>query len=200
VLDILPCLCEVVQIWLVHNVTCTPIARQRVGRHVPTEAHARNNRTSNARQRSCKHKSLTIEDGVSVESVQRSYLKDNRCYRFRDTRVEAGSNTFTVTLQVVGGDEKGSLKSETVKYGRESQGTWTGERLLWQGHQHMQKTDPSSRQRGCPQKQDRNCQAVMKISGHEPQMGLDTKTYWLTDWLTVCHNVTLTLTTGSVSQ
>jgi hypothetical protein len=33
------------------------------------------------------------------------------------TRVEAGSNTFTVILRVVGGDEKGSLKSETVKYG-----------------------------------------------------------------------------------
>jgi hypothetical protein len=30
--------------------------------------------------------------------------------------VEAGSNTSTVTLRVVGGDEKGSLKSETVKY------------------------------------------------------------------------------------
>jgi hypothetical protein len=35
------------------------------------------------------------------------------------THVEAGSNTFTVTLQVVGGDEKGSLESETVKYGHE---------------------------------------------------------------------------------
>jgi hypothetical protein len=34
--------------------------------------------------------------------------------------VEAGSNTSTVTLQVVGGDEKGSLESETVKYGHES--------------------------------------------------------------------------------
>jgi hypothetical protein len=33
------------------------------------------------------------------------------------TRVEEGSNTSTVTLRVVGGDEKGSLKSETVKYG-----------------------------------------------------------------------------------
>jgi hypothetical protein len=31
--------------------------------------------------------------------------------------VDAGSNTSTVTLQVVGGDERGSLKSETVKYG-----------------------------------------------------------------------------------
>jgi hypothetical protein len=40
-------------------------------------------------------------------------------------RVEAGSNTSTVTLRVVGGDEKGSLESETVKFGRESHGTRT---------------------------------------------------------------------------
>jgi hypothetical protein len=46
--------------------------------------------------------------------------------------VEVGSNTSTVTLRVVRGDEKGSLKSETVKYGRESQGTRTRERLRWQ--------------------------------------------------------------------
>jgi hypothetical protein len=32
-------------------------------------------------------------------------------------RVEAGSNTSTVTLRIVGGDEKGSLEFETVKYG-----------------------------------------------------------------------------------
>jgi hypothetical protein len=38
-------------------------------------------------------------------------------YKFINTRVEAGSNTSTVTLRVVGGDVKGSLKSETVKYG-----------------------------------------------------------------------------------
>jgi hypothetical protein len=42
------------------------------------------------------------------------------------------SNT-SVTLRVVGGDEKESLKSETVKYGSESQGTRTRERLRWQG-------------------------------------------------------------------
>jgi hypothetical protein len=41
--------------------------------------------------------------------------------------LEAGSNT----LRVVGGDEKGSLEFETVKYGRESQGTRTRERLRW---------------------------------------------------------------------
>jgi hypothetical protein len=46
-----------------------------------------------------------------------------------NSRVDAGSNNSTVTLRVVGGDEKGSLKSETVKYGPETQGTQTWERL-----------------------------------------------------------------------
>jgi hypothetical protein len=47
------------------------------------------------------------------------------------SRVEAGSSTSTVTLRVVGGDEKGSLKSETVKYGHDSQRTRIRERLRW---------------------------------------------------------------------
>jgi hypothetical protein len=47
-----------------------------------------------------------------------------------ETSVEAVSNTSTVILRVVGGDEKGSLESERVKYGHESQGTETRERLL----------------------------------------------------------------------
>jgi hypothetical protein len=42
-----------------------------------------------------------------------------------------GSNTSTVTLQAVGGEEKESLKSETVKYGHKSQGAPTRERLRW---------------------------------------------------------------------
>jgi hypothetical protein len=37
------------------------------------------------------------------------------------TCVEAESNTSTVTLRVVGGNEKGSLKFETVKFGHEFQ-------------------------------------------------------------------------------
>jgi hypothetical protein len=49
------------------------------------------------------------------------------------SHVEAESNTSTVTLRVVRGDEKGSLKSETVKYGRESYGTRTRELLRWRG-------------------------------------------------------------------
>jgi hypothetical protein len=43
------------------------------------------------------------------------------------SRVEAGSNTFTVTLRDAGGDAKGSLEFETVKYCRESDGTRTRE-------------------------------------------------------------------------
>jgi hypothetical protein len=68
---------------IIYIVTCTPIARQRVGKHIPAEANARNNRRSIARQRvgkyipaeanarnnrrstargrSCKHSSSTIE-------------------------------------------------------------------------------------------------------------------------------------------
>jgi hypothetical protein len=41
--------------------------------------------------------------------------------------VEAGSNTSAVALQIVGGGEKASLESETVKYGHESHGTRTRE-------------------------------------------------------------------------
>jgi hypothetical protein len=64
--------------------------------------------------------------------------------------MEAGSNTSTVTLRVVGGVGKESLKSETVKYGREFQGTRTRERLRWRGPAAYKKTDPSSRQRERP--------------------------------------------------
>jgi hypothetical protein len=67
-------------------------------------------------------------------------------------RVEAGSNTSTVTLRVVGDDEKGSLQSETVKYGHETKETRTQEGLLSRGPVAYTKTDPSSRQRGRPHK------------------------------------------------
>jgi hypothetical protein len=77
--------------------------------------------------------------------------------------MEAGLNNSTVTLRVVGGDEKGSLKSETVKYDHEAPGAWTLETQPGEGQQHTQKTDQSSRQRGRPRKQDRNCQRVINI-------------------------------------
>jgi hypothetical protein len=75
--------------------------------------------------------------------------------------VEAGSNTSTVTLRIVGGDEKGSLKSETVKYGREYQGTRTRERLRWEDPAAYAKDTRPLVREGAPQKQDRNCQIVI---------------------------------------
>jgi hypothetical protein len=68
------------------------------------------------------------------------------------TRVEAGSNTSTVTLRVVGGDEKGSLKRETVKYGLKSQGTRTRERLRWQGPAAYAKDRPDLSSERAPHK------------------------------------------------
>jgi hypothetical protein len=50
-------------------------------------------------------------------SVPRSYLKDNYV---GSSVQEAGLNTSTVTLRLVGSDEKGSLESETVKYGHKT--------------------------------------------------------------------------------
>jgi hypothetical protein len=41
-------------------VTYRPIARQRLGKHIPVGVNARNNRTSIARQRTSKHAFLTI--------------------------------------------------------------------------------------------------------------------------------------------
>jgi hypothetical protein len=64
----------------------------------------------------------------STRSEPRCYkqgqeLREEVC----ESRVEAGSNTSTVALRVVQGDEKESLESETVKYGHESRGTGTRE-------------------------------------------------------------------------
>jgi hypothetical protein len=58
-----------------------------------------------------------------MRSNQRQYNEEP--WKVGVSHVKAGSNTSTVTLRVVGGDEKGSLESETVKYGHESYGTRT---------------------------------------------------------------------------
>jgi hypothetical protein len=68
----------------------------------------------------CSGRVEVIKDSMEAESNTFSHM-------------EAGLNTSTVTLQVVVGDEKGSLESETVKYGHESQGTRTRKRLRWRG-------------------------------------------------------------------
>jgi hypothetical protein len=88
--------------------------------------------TTVPRQRPSRNNGSTVGRGVFY--VFRSEaISHNRPTSVQiDPRVEAGSNTSTVTLRVVGGDETGSLKSERVKYGRESQGTRARERLRWQ--------------------------------------------------------------------
>jgi hypothetical protein len=64
-----------------------------------------------------------LEAVFSTWSMPRLYNEQTSREAVSEERtcVEAGSNTFTVTLRVVGGDENGSLKLQTVKYGRESQ-------------------------------------------------------------------------------
>jgi hypothetical protein len=105
--------------------------------------------------------------------------------------VEAGSNTSTVTLRVVGGDEKGSLKYETVKYGREYQGTRTRERLRWEDPAACTNDRPVlSSERAPHKKQDRNCHTVINIWSWVPDGARHQDL--LTDWLTVSRNVTLT--------
>jgi hypothetical protein len=54
-------------------VTCILIARQRLGKHIPTGTNESKNRTSIARQRITKHASLTIESVFSAWSVRSGY-------------------------------------------------------------------------------------------------------------------------------
>jgi hypothetical protein len=113
------------------------------------------------------------------------YITRVRFYYPADTRAEAESTTSTVTLRVVGGDEKGSLKYETVKDGHESQ-DYAGEH-----QQHTQKTDPSSRQIGRPTRTRPYLSKSNKYLVMSRRWGSILR---LTDRLTVSHNVTVTLT------
>jgi hypothetical protein len=77
------------------------------------------------RHRSCKHAS-PIKEKCFLCGPCRDYLRQS-IGRGPATRVEAGSNTSTVTLRIVGGEEMGSLKTQRLKNGREIQGTRTRE-------------------------------------------------------------------------
>jgi hypothetical protein len=92
------------------------VSWQRLGKHVPAATDT----------------NTTIEEMFCMWSVLRCY-KQGTSLAFKLTRVEAGSNTSTMTLRVVGGEEKGSLKYETVKYGHESYRTLTRKCLRWRG-------------------------------------------------------------------
>jgi hypothetical protein len=76
-----------------------------------------------------------LDSVFSMRSAQTLYNEEQSV-------MEAGSKTSTVTLRVVGGDEKGSLKSETVKYGHESQGNRSQGRLRWRGQAAYTKYRP----------------------------------------------------------
>jgi hypothetical protein len=93
---------------------------------------------------------------------------------------------WKVSLSVASYDDgKGSLKSETVKYGRESQWTRTRERICWQRPAACTKDGPVLSSERAPHKeQDCNCETVINIWS------------WaiLTDWLNVSRNVTMTST------
>jgi hypothetical protein len=91
----------------------------------------------------------------SVGADPRLYNEDYRAARITP-RVEEGSNTSTVTLRVAGGDEKGNLtvRSETVKYGREFQETRTRERLRWQGPAAYTKDRPVLSSEWAPHKNE----------------------------------------------
>jgi hypothetical protein len=87
----------------------------------------------------------------------------------------------------------GSLKSETVKYGREYHGTRTRERLRWEDPAAYTKDRPVLSSERAPHKNKTvNCQLVIaKYLIMSPRWGSIPR---LTDWLTVSRNVTLTLT------
>jgi hypothetical protein len=88
---------------------------------------------------------------VSKHNAVYSYIRPRaKAHTLSVPRVEAGSNTSTVTLRVVGGYEKGSLRTESVNGGRFIKGLGPEKDCAGKGQQHIQKTDPSSRQRGRP--------------------------------------------------
>jgi hypothetical protein len=92
----------------------------------------------------------------SMLSVPRCYKQDkSRVYLY--TRVEAGSNTSTVTLRVVGGDETETLKSEAIRDSDQSKTALARASSIYTGQ-----TRPLVRE-SAPQKQDRNCQTVINI-------------------------------------
>jgi hypothetical protein len=108
---------------------------------------------------------VLLQTMFSTRSVQMGYKK-NSSKNNSVTRVEAGSNTSTVTLRVVGGDEKGSLKSETVKCGRESRVARDSDlrktALARASSTYKRQTRPLVRE-GAPQKQHHNFQTVINI-------------------------------------
>jgi hypothetical protein len=94
-------------------------------------------------------------------------------------RVEAGSNISTVTLRVVGGEEEGSLKSESPK-GLGPEKDYAGE-----GQQHIKRQTRPLVRDWAPQKQDRNCQRIINIWSWAPDGARARHQDLLIDWPSV---------------
>jgi hypothetical protein len=124
-------------------------------------------------QRRGKHASTTIEAVFSAWSVLSLY-KDSYKYVTQSERkypCGGGVEYFRRDPASRRRQRKGSLESETVKYGNEYQGARTRVRLRWQGTAAYTKDRPVlSSERASPQKQDRNCQTVIHIWS------------WVLDW------------------
>jgi hypothetical protein len=67
-------------------VTYRPIARQRLGKHIPAQAYAHDNRTYIARQRRGIHVSSTIQTVFSVGSVPKGYKRHSQKTRPSSSR------------------------------------------------------------------------------------------------------------------
>jgi hypothetical protein len=93
-----------------------------------------------------------------------------------ESRVEAESNTAIVTLRVVGGDEKGSLESETVKVGPGPENDYAGEVQ----QQCKRQTRPLIRE-SSPHQQTHNCLDSNKNQVISSRWVFYSKTDWLTD-------------------
>jgi predicted alpha/beta hydrolase len=103
-------------------------------------------------------------------SVIRDPADKSRSIRGHPSRVEAGSNISTVSLPVVGGDEKGSLESGTVKYGHESHGTRIREWKRWREPAAIVNDRPIlSSERMLYKDYDCRCSFEKRTSGRESQ-------------------------------
>jgi hypothetical protein len=103
------------------------ITGQWFGKHVPAATNRRGINTRCYEDRSLQTNSVQQTDKRHFPWLPLDYIRSRAQKNDSLPRVEVGSNTSSVALRVVGGDEKGSLESETVEYGHESHGTRTRE-------------------------------------------------------------------------
>jgi hypothetical protein len=96
-------------------------------------------------------------------------------------RVEAVSNASTVALRVVGGDEKGSLESETENMVVSSTGLGPENDCAGEVQQQLYTTDSSSRQRERPTSRNPQLSDSNKNLVVSPGWVLYSKTDWPTD-------------------